>query len=65
MGFGWDEAKDMEVQEKHGITFQEIRTLIERGGLIKVLMNPSPQYPLAKRPSWFAKAKRYIWFRLK
>lgn len=44
MGFDWDEAKDLEVQEKHGVSFQEIRRLIERGGLLKVVLNRSSQY---------------------
>lgn len=38
-------AKNIEVQEKHGITFQEIVSLIRRGGLVKTMINKSPDYP--------------------
>jgi uncharacterized DUF497 family protein len=45
MEYDWDDEKDAEIQEKHGISFQEIRTLIERGQLVKILENRSAAYP--------------------
>jgi uncharacterized DUF497 family protein len=45
MDFEWDEDKDLEVQEKHGITFQEIRSLIERRQLLGIVENRSSTYP--------------------
>lgn len=45
MHFDWDPAKDVEVQEKHGISFAEIVGLIRRGGLVRTVINRSPSYP--------------------
>jgi uncharacterized DUF497 family protein len=45
MDFHWDAEKDLEIQEKHGISFQEIRDLIERRHLLAIVVNRSPEYP--------------------
>jgi uncharacterized DUF497 family protein len=45
MDFEWDDDKDLEVQEKHGISFQEIRSLIERRQLLGIIENRSAVYP--------------------
>jgi uncharacterized DUF497 family protein len=45
MKYDWEADKDAEIQEKHGISFQEIRTLIERRQLVKILENRSATYP--------------------
>ena len=44
MDYEWDPDKDKEIQEKHGISFDEIINLIGRGFLWKILVNPSPKY---------------------
>ena len=48
MDFEWDNEKDLEIQDSHGISFQEIRTLIERRKLIGIVENHSPGYPHQK-----------------
>ena len=45
MHFDWDPAKNLEVQQKHGISFEEIIGLIRRGGLLKTVINRKPEYP--------------------
>lgn len=45
MLFDWDPPKNAEIQEKHGISFQEIVGLISRGGFVKTVINRSPDYP--------------------
>lgn len=44
MNFEWDPAKNEEVQRDHGISFEEVVTLISRGHLLKTLTNPSLKY---------------------
>lgn len=44
MNFEWDPDKDREVREKHGISFEEVVSLIGRGFLLKTLRNPSPKH---------------------
>jgi uncharacterized DUF497 family protein len=44
MDFVWDEEKDLEIQERHGISFQEIRNLIERRHLLGIVQNRSGTY---------------------
>jgi uncharacterized DUF497 family protein len=48
MHFDWDPAKNLEVQQKHGISFEEIISLIRRGSLLKTVINRSPEYPNQK-----------------
>jgi uncharacterized DUF497 family protein len=43
--YAWDPEKNEEIQERHGISFEEIVALISKGGLIKSLKNPSDRYP--------------------
>lgn len=45
MHFDWDPGKNEEIQQKHGISFEEIVSLISRGNLVKVVANKSPKYP--------------------
>ena len=45
MRFEWDPKKNEEIQETHGISFEEIVTLVSRGGLLKSAANPSAKYP--------------------
>ena len=45
MHFDWDPPKNIETQEKHGISFEEIVALVSKGGLIKSVRNPSGKYP--------------------
>jgi uncharacterized DUF497 family protein len=45
MHFDWDPEKNEEIQTTHGISFEEIVTLISRGGLVKSVKNPSDKYP--------------------
>ena len=45
MHFDWDPSKNGEVQKKHGITFQEIVSIIGRGGLVKTVINRSSNHP--------------------
>lgn len=45
MRFDWDPLKNEEIQDKHGISFDEIVALVSRGGLIKSVRNPSGKYP--------------------
>jgi uncharacterized DUF497 family protein len=44
MHFDWDPQKNEEIQEKHGVSFEEIVALISRGGLIKSVKNPSEKH---------------------
>jgi uncharacterized DUF497 family protein len=48
MHFDWDPEKNEEIQETHGVSFEEIVALISRGGLIKSVKNPSQKYPSQK-----------------
>lgn len=45
MNYEWDEEKDLEVQEKHGISFLEVVSLIERRHLLGIFENRGPDYP--------------------
>jgi uncharacterized DUF497 family protein len=45
MAYDWDDEKDAEIQEKHGVSFEEILTLIERRQLVKIFENRSSAYP--------------------
>lgn len=45
MHFDWDQAKNIEIQQKHGISFQEIVGLIRRGCLVKTVINRNTDYP--------------------
>ena len=44
MYFDWDAQKNEETQNKHGISFEEIVTLIARGGFIKSVKSQSDKY---------------------
>ena len=44
MNFEWDPEKDEEIQQKHGISFEEVVNLMGRGFLLKVARNPSPKH---------------------
>jgi uncharacterized DUF497 family protein len=48
MRYDWDPDKNIEIQNKHEISFEEIVGLIARGGLLKTVFNPSPNYPAQK-----------------
>lgn len=48
MDYQWDEEKDQEIQEKHGISFQEIRELIERRQILGIVANKSQAYATQK-----------------
>jgi uncharacterized DUF497 family protein len=45
MHYDWDPEKNEETQNKHGISFEEIVSLISKGGLIKSVKHPSEKYP--------------------
>lgn len=45
MHYDWDPAKNIEIQNKHGISFEDVVSLIARGGLLKTIFNPSTNYP--------------------
>lgn len=44
MEYEWNEEKAQEVLEKHGVSFEEIVSLIGRGFLKDVVSNPSKKY---------------------
>jgi uncharacterized DUF497 family protein len=44
MHFDWDPLKNEEIIEKHGISFDEIVSLVARGRLIKTVLNPSANH---------------------
>ena len=44
MNYEWDPNKNKEIQEKHGVSFEEIVNLIGRGFLIKTKINPSKKH---------------------
>ena len=45
MDYQWDDENDQKIQEKHGISFQEIRQLIERRQLLGIVANKRQAYP--------------------
>ena len=44
MEYEWDPGKAKEVEEKHGISFDEVVHLIGRGFLWKIVNNPSRKH---------------------
>ena len=44
MDYEWDPNKNQEIQEKHGISFDEVINLIGKGFLWKTVGNPSHKY---------------------
>ena len=44
--FEWSDAKNLQLKQERGISFEEIVFVIEHGGLMDVIPNPNPdKYP--------------------
>lgn len=45
MEFVWNSEKEERLKTSRGVTFEEVQTAIEEGGLIDVIPNPDPEQP--------------------
>ena len=48
MHFDWDPEKNEDIQRTHDVSFEEIVSLVSKGGLIKTVKNPSEKYQSQK-----------------
>ena len=60
MRFEWDEGKSAKLEAERGISFEELESAIQNGGLKDVLPHPSrDKYPNQKL--WIILLRRKIW----
>lgn len=45
MEFSWSAEKEERLKAARGVSFEEVQTAIEEGGLIDVIPNPDPEQP--------------------